>query len=156
MVFANFCSPLCTLEEHTARMRYETVWGTDLEIKVAATYFQLPIYVCTHLLLGMLSTSTLQQPSISSPSVLIFETPFINALDHLELCHSDRCHHDTVVMSDGLKAHLHRSNLHVLECQYLEKRGPKIQVYVISCNSSITSFMFYSTDYIPDACVWLH
>ena len=28
-------------------MRYETVWGTDLEIKVAASYFQLPIYVCT-------------------------------------------------------------------------------------------------------------
>ena len=45
-VFANFCSPLCTLEEHIARMRYETVWRTDLEIRVATTYFQLPIYIC--------------------------------------------------------------------------------------------------------------
>ena len=47
---------------------------------------------------------------------------------------------------------LHGSNLRVLECQYLEKRGPKIQDYVISCNSNITSFVFYSTtDYIPNA-----
>ena len=38
-----------------------------------------------------------------------------------------------------LKAHLHGSNLHALECQYLEKRSPKIQDYVISCNSNITS-----------------
>ena len=56
-----------------------------------------------------------------------------------------------------LKAHLHGSNLRALECQYLEKRGPKIQDYAISCNSNITSFIFYSTvlsttDYIPDAC----
>ena len=59
------------------------------------------------------------------------------------------------VRHNRLKAHLHGSNLRVLECQYLEKRGPKIQDYVISCNSDITSFVFYSTsttDYIPDAC----
>ena len=52
-----------------------------------------------------------------------------------------------------LKVHLHGSNLCVLKCQSLEKRGPKIQDYVISCNSNITSFILYSTtDYIPDAC----
>ena len=32
-IFTTFFSPLHTLEEHIARMRYETVWGTDLEIK---------------------------------------------------------------------------------------------------------------------------
>ena len=47
-----------------------------------------------------------------------------------------------------LKAHLHGSNLcGVLECQYLEKHGPKIQDYTISCNSNITSLIFYSTEY---------
>ena len=52
-----------------------------------------------------------------------------------------------------LKAHLHGSNLHALECQYLEKRGPKVQDYIISCNSNITSFQVLSTtDYIPDVC----
>ena len=39
-----------------------------------------------------------------------FETPLINALDHLELCHSDRCHYDTVVMSDGFRP-VHPPNL---------------------------------------------
>ena len=105
--FAKFCTPLCTLEEHTARMRYETVWGTDLEIKVAATYFQLPIYVCTQRsgtltyyweCFQPLHSNTLQ--SLAQP---YFETPLINALGHLELCHSDRCHYDTVVMSDGFR-----------------------------------------------------
>ena len=44
-----------------------------------------------------------------------------------------------------LKVHLHGSNLRTLECQYLEKHGPKIQGYVISCNSNITSFVFISS-----------
>ena len=52
-----------------------------------------------------------------------------------------------------LKAHLHGSNLHALECHYFENRGPKIQDYIISCNSNITSFQVLSTtDYIPDVC----
>ena len=39
--------------------------------------------------------------------------------------------------------------------QYLEKRGPKIQDYVISCNSNSNLVLYYTTDYIPapDACV---
>ena len=106
-VFANFCSPLCTLEEHTARMRYETVWGTDLEIKVAATFFQLPIYVCTQrsgTLIYYWECFQPLPPNNLQPLVHpYFDTPLINALHHLELCHSDRCHYDTVVMSDGLR-----------------------------------------------------
>ena len=106
-VFTNFCSPLSSLEEHTARMRYETVWGTDLEIKVAATYFQLPIYVCTQRSGTLTYYWECFQPVLSSNLHSLthpyFDTPFINALHHLELCHSDRCHYDTVVMSDGLR-----------------------------------------------------
>ena len=35
--------------------------------------------------------------------------------------------------------------------QYLEKRGPKIQDYIISCNSNSTLVVLSTTDYIPDA-----
>ena len=56
-------------------------------------------------------------------------------------------HGDDARLCVALKAHLHGSNLRALECQYLEKRGPKIQDYAISCNSNITSFIFYSTEY---------
>ena len=37
------------------------------------------------------------------------------------------------------------SNLRALECQYLEKRGQKIQDYIISYNSNITLFVFISS-----------
>ena len=45
--FSKYCT-LKTLEEHTSRMKYETVWGTDLELRAATSYLQIPIYVCTH------------------------------------------------------------------------------------------------------------
>ena len=93
-VFVNFCTASCTLEEHTARMRYERVWGTDLEIKVAATFFKLPVYVCTQRSGTLTYYWERFQPVLS-------ETPHINGFDHLELCHSDRWHYDTVVMTDG-------------------------------------------------------
>ena len=35
------------------------------------------------------------------------------------------------------------SNLHSLECHYLEKCGPKIQDYIISCNINIISFVLW-------------
>ena len=35
--------------------------------------------------------------------------------------------------------------------QYLEKRGPKIQDYIISYNSNSTLVVLSTTDYIPDA-----
>ena len=83
------------------------MWGTDLEIKVAATYFQLPIYICIQRSGTLTYYWECFQPVLSSNLQFLahpyFETPFINALDHLELCHSDRCHYDTVVMSDELR-----------------------------------------------------
>ena len=67
---------------------------------------QLPIYVCTQRSGTLTYYWECFQPVLSSNlhslAHLYFETPLINALDHLELCHSDRCHYDTVVMSDGL------------------------------------------------------
>ena len=85
-------------------MRYERVWGTDLEIKV---YFNLPIYVTEEWYHGTLTYywecfQPVLSDSLQSLAQPYFETPLINALGHLELCHSDRCHYDTVVMSDHL------------------------------------------------------
>ena len=112
-VFTKYYTPLCSLEEHTARMKYETIWGTDLEIRVAAAYFQLPIYVCTQKSGDLTYYWECFQPvpsSILQPLIhQYFETPYINALHHLELCHSDRCHYDTIVMSDGLRPVFHRN-----------------------------------------------
>ena len=106
-MFFKFCFPFCTLEKHTARMKYETVWGTDLEIKVATTYFSFQ-FVCAQRSGTLMYYWECVDPVFSnilqSLSQPYFETPLINALHHLGLCHSSRCHYDydTVVMSDGL------------------------------------------------------
>ena len=44
--FAKFSAPT-PLEEHTASMKHEAVWGTDLELHAAVSYFRVPFYVCT-------------------------------------------------------------------------------------------------------------
>ena len=45
-VFSKYCTD-SSLDEHVAHMKYETIWGTDIEIRAAASYLQLPIFVCT-------------------------------------------------------------------------------------------------------------
>ena len=37
--------------------------------------------------------------------------------------------------------------------QYLEKRGPKIQDYIISCKGNSTLVVLSTTDYIPDTSI---
>ena len=44
LIFAQYCHPL-TLEEHTARMTRQHVWGTQTDIMAAAAYFRVPVYV---------------------------------------------------------------------------------------------------------------
>ena len=45
-VLAKYCFSR-SIEEHVGRMKCETVFGTYLELCAAASYLQLPIYVCT-------------------------------------------------------------------------------------------------------------
>ena len=45
-LFRKYCKER-PLEEHVAHMKYGTTWGTDIDIHAAASYLQLPIYVCT-------------------------------------------------------------------------------------------------------------
>lgn len=44
--FSKYCT-LNSFEEHTSHMKHGTFWGTDLELHVAASYFQLPICMYT-------------------------------------------------------------------------------------------------------------
>ena len=78
-----------SLQEHAARMKYETIWGTDLEIRAAASYLQLPIYVCTQ------RSQTLEYywecfNVLTQPKEHYFsDIPQTKSLGHLEICHSD-------------------------------------------------------------------
>lgn len=44
LIFAQYRHPL-TLEEHTARMTRQHVWGTQTDIMAGAAYFRVPVYV---------------------------------------------------------------------------------------------------------------
>lgn len=99
---------LSSLEEHASRMKYETIWGTHLEIHAAAAYLQLPVYVCTQ------RSGTLKYywecfepiPHLLPPNehyCIDTDTLQIRGLHHLEICHSNFCHYDGVVMKDGLR-----------------------------------------------------
>ena len=47
-IFSKYCEARKrTLQEHVAHMKYDTVWGTDIEIRAAASYLKLPIFVST-------------------------------------------------------------------------------------------------------------
>ena len=101
-VLSNYC--LTSIEDHTAHMKYDTVWGTDLEIRAAAAYLRLPIYVCTQRSQNLqyywecfqpLSNLTPLKQSYCSN---ILQT---QAIHHLELAHRSRCHYDTIEMLNG-------------------------------------------------------
>ena len=49
-LFAEYLMPINkpTIKEQVEHMMRPCVWGTHLEMKAAATLFQIPIYICTH------------------------------------------------------------------------------------------------------------
>lgn len=103
--FSRYCT-FNTFEEHTSRMKYETVWGTNLELHAAASYLQLPIYVCTQRSKTLEYYWECYRPlqTLNPPKEhFISDIPQTKTLDHLEICHRDRCHYDVVTMSDGLR-----------------------------------------------------
>ena len=103
-VFRRFCFP-SQLEEHLKKMKHLTVWGTQLEIHVAASVLQMPIYVCTQ------KSKTLEyywkvfDPKPKSDLVFPADTftinPVVLGVHHLELCHVMRCHYDIITLPDG-------------------------------------------------------
>jgi len=89
-------------------MKYDTVFGTYLELHAAASYLQLPIYVCTQ------RSGSLKYywDNISPPPNIDLVPPskkFVTCVPqvgHFELCHSNRCHYDTIEMLDGSRPSL--------------------------------------------------
>ena len=106
-VLAKYCFSR-SIEEHIVRMKYDTVFGTYLELRAAASYFQLPIYVCTQR-----SGSLKYYWDYIPPHPNIDRVPpskkFITCVPqvgHFEICHSNRCHYDTIEMLDGSRPSL--------------------------------------------------
>ena len=87
-------------------MKYDTIWGTDLEIHAAASYLNIPIYVCTQR--GQTKEYYWERfkplaATVPPKEHYFSDIPQTKVLHHLELCHRDRCHYDVVKMSDGLR-----------------------------------------------------
>jgi hypothetical protein len=106
-VLAKYCFS-ANIKEHIARMKYESVFGTYLKLRAAASYLQIPIYVCTQ------RSGTLKyhwdyippHPPVDlvpPTENLITHVPQVG---HFEICHSCRCHYDTVEMLDGSRPSL--------------------------------------------------
>lgn len=102
--FCKYCKE-CTLEEHVAHIKYDTIWGTDIEIRAAASYLQRPIYVCTQRSQSLeyywdcFAPLATRMPTSGDYFENIYHSRPLPS--HLELCHSNRCHYDVVKMSDG-------------------------------------------------------
>lgn len=106
-IFCKFCKER-TLEEHVAHMKYDTIWGTDIEIRAAASYLQRPIYVCTQRSRSLeyywdyFAPLTTRMPTSGDYFDNIYHSRPLPI--HLEICHSNRCHYDVITMSDGSPA----------------------------------------------------
>lgn len=89
-----------TIDEQVKHMLRPTVWGTHLEIKAAATLFQLPIYYCKR------STQTgsfdwnvvhpICPDNISFPPIMDEELEEKEDINHFEICY-DGIHYDAIV-----------------------------------------------------------
>ena len=101
-VFKKYCTA-ASFEDHIRTMKYLTIFATQLEIYVAASYFQRPFYVCTQ------KSGTLQYYwelfSPLPPNTLVKERIYQLGLSplrcHFEICHVKRCHYDIIKLRDG-------------------------------------------------------
>ena len=92
-----------TFEDHITTMRREGAWGTQVELWAAASFYQVPFYVCSpH------PTTKQYRWLLFNPldhAQLTFEaehTPENPALGHAELCHTCGDHFDSVITLDKL------------------------------------------------------
>ena len=101
-LFRKYCFPR-ELADHLKLMEYQREWGTQLEIHVAATILQMPIYVCTQKSKTMEYFWEVFNPRPNSSlrytaDIMTMTKPI--GYHHLELCHSGRCHYDIITMAD--------------------------------------------------------
>ena len=92
------------LEEHIQYMLHSRQWGTQVELQAASTLFQMDLYTLrqspqTHeygwTRYKPHEATNLQFPTENYPRTL-------NAMDHMELCHTGGCHFDCIVDEENL------------------------------------------------------
>lgn len=93
------------IKKHVAHMKYDTIWGTSLEILAAASLLELPIYVCAQKSKSLEYHWVIFNPLVTKPpssedyfSVIYHKRRHPG---HLEICHYRRCHYDVITMLDG-------------------------------------------------------
>ena len=107
-IFRKYCSTELTLEEHVSHMKYDTIWGTDMEIRAAASYLQRHLYVCTQRSQSLeyywdhFAPLPTRMPTNGDYFDNIYHSRPLPS--HLEICHSNRCHYDVITMLDGSPA----------------------------------------------------
>ena len=108
-VFSQFLMPVInqlSISEQVRHMMRPHVWGTHLEIKAAATLFQLPIYFCTTSTRGSYSWNIFQPISPDHISFPIFpeeelqELPEREKITHIEMYHLRNLHYDVIASVD--------------------------------------------------------
>ena len=87
-------------------MIHPYVWGTHLEVKAAATLYQIPIYFCTQPTQnGPFSWSVVQPISpekISFPMIVDEEFNEKDNITHIEMYHH-HCHYDVIASIESDK-----------------------------------------------------
>ena len=87
-----------TFDDHIIAMKREGAWGSQVELFAAATYFRMPLYVCSP------HPATKEYRWLYFPPVNHCELVEHKSIprmpiniQHIELCHSAGCHYDCVV-----------------------------------------------------------
>lgn len=99
-VFKKFVTFL-SLEEHLKKMLMCNTWATQVEINAAASFLQIPLYICTQRTMSLLYYWELYKPLHCKP--LGVTQKF--SVYHVELAHVERCHYEVITMDGSLPLH---------------------------------------------------
>ena len=95
-----------SVADHVNKMRVEGVWGTQVELAAAATYFKVPLFSCTphpqtqqyYWLCFNPLPGKVQYPDIGNGDEAV--KPI--SLSHIELCNTAAVHYDCVLCADNM------------------------------------------------------
>ena len=90
-------------QEHITSMRWEGVWATQVELYVSASYYQVPVYLCSPHPTTKEYRWLVFRP-VNSAQLIFGESSMshFNAASHMELCHTAGDHFDCIVDQQSL------------------------------------------------------
>ena len=94
-----------SVEDHVCKMKANGVWGTHVELAAAATYYRVPVFVCTphpktqHYYWVHFNPlpGNLSRPNIGDGDGVSHKIH----LSHIELCNTSAVHYDCVLSADN-------------------------------------------------------